>query len=103
MRQPIHPISEIAIIGVYGFVLKAVQPGSAAQQAGLRVGDVITSLNDQALISMEEFQKQIHFSAPGTLFQIKYLRYNTRSGSLEESQTSSASQAIETLQAVFRH
>lgn len=81
VQQP--PKSRLGIIGVMGFILLKVEPGSTAEQAGLKPGDIITVLNDQ-ITSIQEFQSAIGSSSPGTTFDIEYLRFNPATGMTEK-------------------
>jgi S1-C subfamily serine protease len=47
-------------------VVYQVQPGSAADRAGLRRGDIITALNGTAVDDPNTFRNIIAGSAPGT-------------------------------------
>jgi len=89
----IYPKSIIGAIGVMAFVVKTVEPGSAAEQAGLKAGDLVTDLDEQ-VNSIEEFQKRIWQSKPGTAFRITYLRFNSATGQLEEHHTTIRTKAF---------
>lgn len=84
-QYPDKPKSRLGVQGEMGFIITAVQPGSTAEQAGLKPGDIITStsLNGQ-VTSGEQFQKDIATSAAGTTIQITYLRFNSVTGNFEE-------------------
>jgi C-terminal processing protease CtpA/Prc len=84
----VHPRSNLGVIGVYGLVTRVVDAVSPAAQTGLRVGDVLTGLNGNALTSVSDFQDPIHSSDSGTIFQITYLRYDASTRTLVESQVS---------------
>ncbi len=58
---------------VTGVVVTSVTPNSNANMAGLEVGDVITSLNNQQIKSVQDFQK-VYESIPsgGTLTMVVY-------------------------------
>lgn len=77
------PKSVIGALGVMGFVITEVRPGSAAEQAGLQPGDIVTHLDEQ-IASSQDFQGKIANSEPGTFFRIKYRRFNRSTGALEE-------------------
>lgn len=47
---------ELGLKGAAGVVVTAVEPGSMAQQAGLRRGDVIVGVNKQAVNSIADFR-----------------------------------------------
>ncbi len=49
-----------------GVLVYQVQPGSAAERAGLRRSDVITALNGTAVNDPNWFRNSIAGSAPGT-------------------------------------
>ena len=78
------PKSKLGVEGEMGFIISIIDPGSPLQQAGLEPGDIITGLNGQ-VTSIEKFQSDIATSAPGTAFEIRYLRFNSTSGKLEEN------------------
>jgi len=58
---------------VTGVIVTSVDPSSQAAMAGLQVGDVITSLNNQKITSVQDFQS-VYDSIPsgGTLSMIVY-------------------------------
>jgi serine protease DegS len=68
--------------GIQGFLVNSVAPGSAADMAGLRAGDIITAVNDQNLqvqdtIDKAEAYKTISVISalkPGTLIMIEVFR-----------------------------
>ena len=63
------PSEEAAQLGVRegpGVVVYQVQPGSAADRAGLRPGDVITQLNGTAVNDPNTFRNQIAAAPPGS-------------------------------------
>ncbi|PWW21542.1 putative serine protease PepD [Geodermatophilus normandii] len=47
-----------------------VQPGGAAEQAGLQAGDVVTAVGDRAVTSSTELTAAIRSSAPGDTVQL---------------------------------
>ena len=51
--------------GTKGVVIALVEPGSFAQRAGLRPGDLLIEVNRQPIASVEEFEKA--WSPKGTL------------------------------------
>lgn len=77
------PKSFIGALGVMAYVITEVRPGSAAEQAGLQSGDIVTHLEEQ-IASIQDFQGKIANSEPGTFFRIKYRRFNRSTGALEE-------------------
>lgn len=69
-----------AILGVYtdavenGAKITSVTKESAAEQAGLKEGDVITRLNDTKITSREELSAEVGKYNPGDKVKISYLR-----------------------------
>ncbi len=59
---------------VKGVYVTGVQPGSAAAAAGLKEGDIITSINGAALSSSSEFAEKIARQRPGDKVQLAYTR-----------------------------
>ncbi len=59
---------------VRGVVVTRVLSGSAASQAGLQVGDVVTELNGRPMKSGMEFDVAISHSVPGSQISIAYVR-----------------------------
>jgi putative serine protease PepD len=60
--------------GVSGAVLRSVSPGGAAQDAGLRAGDVITSIDDTQITGADSLVATIRAHRPGDEVQIAYTR-----------------------------
>jgi S1-C subfamily serine protease len=65
---------ELKLKSVAGVYLESVIENSAAFAAGLRPGDVITSVNDMAINTTPEFMEQVGRRRPGDRLQIKYVR-----------------------------
>ena len=80
------PQSKLGVKGEMGFVITIIDNDSPLRQAGLKPGDIITGLNEQ-VTSIEKFQQDVAASAPGTEFDITYLRFNSTTGKLEEQKT----------------
>lgn len=57
-----------------GVVVNQVQPGSGADRAGLRKGDVITSFNGIEVNDPNVFRNQVASTAPGSGVMLKILR-----------------------------
>ena len=55
----------IGLREVRGVIVRSVQPGSAAERAGLRRGDVITTLNGQPVTDSNSFRNRIAGTQPG--------------------------------------
>jgi Do/DeqQ family serine protease len=59
---------------IRGVIVSSVQPGSAADSAGLKQGDVITALNGAAVNDSNELRNRIAGSQPGTDVTLDVLR-----------------------------
>jgi putative serine protease PepD len=57
-----------------GAQIVQVQPGGAAEAAGLRAGDVVTAVGDRAVTSSTELTAVIRSSAPGDTVKLTVLR-----------------------------
>jgi serine protease Do len=57
-----------------GVLLVEVVPGSPAEQAGLKEGDVIVGIGGQDVVNVEELTKILHASPIGVPLEIKYWR-----------------------------
>jgi Do/DeqQ family serine protease len=57
-----------------GVIVSQVQPGSAAERAGLRQGDVITTLNGAAVNDPNAFRNRVAGVQPGTDTQLSVVR-----------------------------
>lgn len=77
------PKSRIGVTGVMAFIVKGVVPGSPSEQAGLREGDIVTSINGVQIDSISDFQQQVAQSDPGTTFEITRLKYDAAGKSTE--------------------
>jgi len=64
--------------GQSGAVLNAIVPGSAADEAGLRAGDVVVSLNGRQIGSAGELRTQIGLLRVGEPVQLEVLREGKR-------------------------
>lgn len=49
-----------------GVIVSQVQPGSAAERAGIKQGDIITALNGTAVNDPNPFRNQVASTPPGT-------------------------------------
>jgi serine protease Do len=65
LRIPSEEASKLGVNQGPGVVVYQVQPGSAADRAGLRRGDVITSLNGAAISDPNTFRNMIAGIGPG--------------------------------------
>src|SRR5690606_31886150 len=59
---------------VRGAMVYDVEPGSAAEQAGLKPGDVITRIQDRPVANAGSVQATIGIARPGTQMPVAYLR-----------------------------
>jgi len=75
------------------FVIMDIMPGSAAEQAGLRPGDIVTALDGQ-ISSIQDFQGKIGNSEPGTSFSVTYRRFNKSTGKMEERKATLQTRAL---------
>jgi len=66
LKIPSEEASKLGVTEGAGVVVYQVQPGSAADRAGLRRGDTITALNGTAVDDPNTFRNIIAGSAPGT-------------------------------------
>lgn len=66
LKIPSEEASKLGVTGGAGVVVYQVQPGSAADRAGLRRGDIITALNGTPVDDPNTFRNIIAGSAPGT-------------------------------------
>ena len=57
-----------------GVRLSGVNPGSPAETAGLRQGDILTAINDRAVNSLKEYADVLRVLAPGDAVRIRFLR-----------------------------
>ena len=55
----------------HGVAIAQVEPNSPAEHAGLKVGDVITGINGNAIQDVNEFRLQVAGFAPGTTIHLK--------------------------------
>ena len=66
LKIPSEEATQLGVTQGPGVVVYQVQPGSAADRAGLRRGDVITALNGTAVTDPNSFRNQIASTAPGS-------------------------------------
>jgi serine protease Do len=58
--------SSLSLQEARGVIVSQVQPGSAAERAGIKQGDVITALNDTPINDANSFRNQVAGTQPGT-------------------------------------
>lgn len=66
LRIPSEEATRLGVREGPGVVVYQVQPGSGADRAGLRQGDVITALNGTAIAEPNTFRNQIASTPPGS-------------------------------------
>jgi Do/DeqQ family serine protease len=66
LKIPSEQASQLGVTQGPGVVVYQVQPGSGADRAGLRQGDVITALNGTTIDDPNTFRNAIASSPPGT-------------------------------------
>ena len=59
---------------VRGAIVEDVAPGSAAEAAGLRRGDILTRIQDRPVSNAGSVQATVGIAAPGTTLETRYLR-----------------------------
>jgi len=64
----------MGVEGSRGAVIAAVQPGSAAERAGLVAGDVVTHINDQRVANAGDLRTQIGLMRVGERFALEIMR-----------------------------
>jgi len=69
-----EPAKELGIKETKGVGVAQVQPGSAADRAGLRKGDVITSFNGVEMTDPNVFRNLVASTAPGTDVTLTVIR-----------------------------
>jgi S1-C subfamily serine protease len=65
---------DLALPYVEGVVIRSVYPGSSAYEAGLRINDVIVSVNTTKVTSVAELQEQMALLKPGDRIGIEFYR-----------------------------
>lgn len=68
------PNATFTLPEVRGVVITRVLPGTPAEAAGLRRGDVITRVDDQAIVSADQLQRMVERSRVGQSLQVELLR-----------------------------
>ena len=58
--------ASLGLRDVRGVIVRTVQPGAAAERAGLRRGDIIVALNGQPVVDSNSFRNRIAATQPGT-------------------------------------
>ena len=66
LKIPSEQATQLGVTQGPGVLVYQVQPGSAAQRAGLRQGDIITALNGEAVSDSNTFRNKIASTPPGS-------------------------------------
>lgn len=79
----IHTIDEenAEILGVEsksGAMITAIEPGSAAEEAGLRVEDIIIGVNDERISNARDLQNAIGLKGSGERVTIEFIRQSNK-------------------------
>jgi TonB family protein len=76
--QDIETSIGIGVAGISGFVIQSVEPGSPAEQNGIRPGDVIVSLDGRPVKSAQDMGEVFRNSltTPDKLVEVVFLRYD---------------------------
>jgi serine protease Do len=64
----------LALPNLRGALLAFVEPGSAAERAGLEVGDVVTSWNGRPIATRDDFKIYAQLTGPGTTLEVGIVR-----------------------------
>ncbi len=68
----------------HGALITGIEPGSAAEEAGLRVDDIITGIDDQRIDNNRELANAIGLKGSGDKVEIDYVRNGQRQTVLAE-------------------
>lgn len=73
-----NPITLKSLGAPYGVVIELVEPGGPAEKAGLKAGDVITSVNGQPVKTGNDLVNPIAQAAVGSKVKLGYVRDRTQ-------------------------
>jgi serine protease Do len=73
-EQSTNPITLKSLGAPYGLVIERVEPGSPAEKAGLKGGDVITSVNGQPVKTGNDLVNPIAQAAIGSKVKLTFVR-----------------------------
>ncbi|WP_293126726.1 PDZ domain-containing protein [Okeania sp. SIO1I7] len=68
------PNSPLILPEVNGVLVMKVLPGTAAEKAGIRRGDVILEIDNQPIVSAEQLQRKVEDSSVGEKLEFKIIR-----------------------------
>lgn len=68
-----------------GAIVSSVEPGSAAEQAGIRMGDVITAVDGRPIMDSSDLRNEIGLRRIGRSVEVALIRTATRSLSRQKS------------------
>ena len=63
-----------ALLGTPGVVVGSIIEGSGAEQAGLRVGDLIVAFNGTPIKGMADLAAAVRLSSPGDVVTVEFQR-----------------------------
>ena len=66
--------SSLSLPAARGAIITSVQPGGPAERAGIQRGDVVTSINNQAVVDHNALRNQIAGLAPGSTANVTVVR-----------------------------
>ena len=69
---------ELDLLQDGGILVMGVESGGPADQAGLREGDIILSLDDRAVNSLDELHQLLTFERAGRGMQLAFIRDERR-------------------------
>lgn len=78
--QPLTPdlTAALGISERQGVLINSITPGSAAERAGLKPGDVVVALNGQAVSDVNTLRNQVAAAGPGSEVTVTYVRDKRR-------------------------
>jgi Do/DeqQ family serine protease len=74
VRANSEPAREMGIKDTKGLVVAQVQPGSGADRAGLKKGDIITAYNGAEMTDPNVFRNQVASTAPNSVVTLNVVR-----------------------------
>jgi Do/DeqQ family serine protease len=74
VRANSEPAREMGIKDTKGLVVAQVQPGSGADRAGLKKGDIITAYNGAEMTDPNVFRNQVASTAPNSVVTLNVMR-----------------------------